>query len=120
MDVVHLSPLNATQALFRMLIILSESRAIARYLATKHAGKGTSLMPDPTDLKAVALFEQWASVEVDQFDKPASPLIVEVFLKPYVRLRTVVFLVRLILLFIMGYPSIPPPDASSVSILPEV
>ncbi|KAI9721535.1 MAG: hypothetical protein M1812_002297 [Candelaria pacifica] len=61
---------------------LFESRAIARYLVVKYADKGTALMPNTNDLEAVALFEQWASVEVDQFNKVATPLILEVFLKP--------------------------------------
>ncbi len=35
-----------------------ESRAIARYLATKYADQGPKLMPDRNDLKKYALFEQ--------------------------------------------------------------
>ncbi|KAI9700409.1 MAG: hypothetical protein M1836_002424 [Candelina mexicana] len=65
-----------------MLTIVADSRAIARHLVIKHIGQGTQLMPDPNELKAVALFEQCALVEVDQFDKFATPLLIEVVLKP--------------------------------------
>ncbi|KAK7054513.1 hypothetical protein VNI00_003711 [Paramarasmius palmivorus] len=48
--------------------ILYESRAIVRYLAMKYHDKGEKLIPDFADLKAVALFEQAASVEQSSFD----------------------------------------------------
>jgi len=35
-----------------------ESRAIAKYIAQKYAKQGAKLMPDTSDLKAYALFEQ--------------------------------------------------------------
>ncbi|KAJ7088531.1 glutathione S-transferase [Mycena belliarum] len=44
--------------------ILYESRAICRYLAEKYADQGTRLIP--TDLRAKALFERGASVEVSE------------------------------------------------------
>ena len=46
--------------------VLYESRAIARYIETKFKGQGTELIP--TDLKALALFEQGASIETSYFD----------------------------------------------------
>ncbi|KAF9001509.1 glutathione S-transferase [Cyathus striatus] len=55
--------------------ILYESRAIARYIATKYASQGTELIP--TDLKKQALFEQAASVETSNFDAYASPAVFE-------------------------------------------
>ncbi|KAL6898449.1 glutathione S-transferase [Trichoderma evansii] len=51
-----------------------ESRAICRYLEDKYKGLGTRLMPDQSDLKATALFEQWASVELSHFDSIVSSL----------------------------------------------
>lgn len=39
-------------------LILYESRAIAKYIATKHASQGTRLVPATGDLEAYALFEQ--------------------------------------------------------------
>ncbi|KAG0648888.1 Glutathione S-transferase [Hyphodiscus hymeniophilus] len=46
-----------------------ETRAICRYLATKYRGQGTqNLIPDPMDIKGMAIFEQWASVELTCFD----------------------------------------------------
>ncbi|RDB29481.1 hypothetical protein Hypma_014953 [Hypsizygus marmoreus] len=55
--------------------ILYESRAIARYIAAKYADQGTKLIP--TDLKANALFEQAASVELSNFDPSASKAVFE-------------------------------------------
>ncbi|KAG8852113.1 hypothetical protein FRB96_008914 [Tulasnella sp. 330] len=46
---------------------LYESRAIARYLATKYAEQGVKLLPDPKDLKAMALADQSMSVEMSNF-----------------------------------------------------
>jgi len=54
-----------------------ESRAICRYLAGKYADQGTKLIPDPTDLKASATFEQWASVELDNWNAFAYPIVVQ-------------------------------------------
>ncbi|KAK7044189.1 hypothetical protein VNI00_007909 [Paramarasmius palmivorus] len=48
--------------------ILYESRAICRYLAIKYANQGPKLIPDASDLKATALFEQAASSEIYNFD----------------------------------------------------
>ncbi|KAK1222837.1 hypothetical protein PQX77_014259 [Marasmius sp. AFHP31] len=48
--------------------VLYESRAICRYLAVKYADKGPKLVPDVSDLKATALFEQGASIEQSNFD----------------------------------------------------
>lgn len=62
--------------------ILYESRAICRYIATKYRDQGTPLIPDPSDLKATALFEQAASIETSNFDPFASGLAWEKFLKP--------------------------------------
>jgi glutathione S-transferase len=54
---------------------LYESRAIARYIATKYADQGTPLLPK--DLKAYGLFEQAASVEVHNFHPYASKAVGE-------------------------------------------
>lgn len=48
--------------------MLAESRAICRYLAAKYRDQGTKLVPDAADIKGTALFEQWASVEKDNYD----------------------------------------------------
>lgn len=62
---------------------LYESRAIARYLALKYGGIG-KLIPEPSDLQKVALFEQAASVELSNFDPIAHSLTLENIFKPYV------------------------------------
>ncbi|KAH6698491.1 putative glutathion S-transferase II, GST-II [Leptodontidium sp. MPI-SDFR-AT-0119] len=56
---------------------LYESRAICRYLATKYNGQSKDLIPDCKDLKATALFDQWASVELTDFDAFASELVAQ-------------------------------------------
>lgn len=60
--------------------ILYESRAIARYLEAKYPNQGTKLIPD--GLKERALFEQAASVEVNNFDPYASYAVGETVFKP--------------------------------------
>ncbi|KAH9849528.1 glutathione S-transferase [Lenzites betulinus] len=60
---------------------LYESRAIARYLALKYGGIG-KLIPEPSDLQKVALFEQAASVELSNFDPIAHSLTLENIFKP--------------------------------------
>ncbi|ESK89541.1 hypothetical protein Moror_1201 [Moniliophthora roreri MCA 2997] len=63
--------------------ILYESRAIARYLAIKYANKGPKLIPDASDLKALALFEQAASIELVDFDAFAATAVFENVFKKY-------------------------------------
>ncbi|KAG6370791.1 glutathione S-transferase [Boletus reticuloceps] len=53
-------------------LILFESRAIARYIATKYASQGDALIP--TDLKKLALFERAASIEAFNYDPYVSGL----------------------------------------------
>ncbi|KAI8410933.1 hypothetical protein FOFC_07527 [Fusarium oxysporum] len=43
---------------------IRESRAIARYIAILYSGKGDPLMPDISDVNAMATFEEAASMEV--------------------------------------------------------
>ncbi|KAG9000257.1 hypothetical protein FRB93_012797 [Tulasnella sp. JGI-2019a] len=63
--------------------ILYESRAIGRYIATKYAGQGTKLLPDPEDLKAMALAEQALSVETADFDPNTSGIAKEAIFIPH-------------------------------------
>jgi len=41
-------------------------------------------VPDMSDLKAVGLFEQWASVEQNQWDPSVVTLVVQQLFNPYV------------------------------------
>ena len=66
--------------------ILYESRAICRYIANKYANQGPALIP--TVVKEVALFEQAASVEQNNFDPYASKAVAETIFKPYVYIAT--------------------------------
>ncbi|KAI0696179.1 glutathione transferase [Cytidiella melzeri] len=61
---------------------LFESRAICRYIAAKYRDQGTPLIPDASDLKATALFEQAASIETSNFDGYAHTLSFEKIVKP--------------------------------------
>lgn len=59
---------------------LFESRAISKYLATKYAAQGTpNLVPDFSDLKATAKFEQASSVESFDFEAVVYPIIMDGF-----------------------------------------
>ena len=66
--------------------IVFESRAIARYIATKYKDQGTPLIPDPSDLKATALLDQAISIEGSNFDPYASGVAVEKIFKLWVYL----------------------------------
>ncbi|TVY35340.1 Glutathione S-transferase [Lachnellula subtilissima] len=54
--------------------VLSESRAICKYLAKKYAGQGTKLIPDDDDLTGYGLFEQACSYEAFYFNHPAESI----------------------------------------------
>jgi glutathione S-transferase len=62
-----------------LLITTTESRAICRYFAAKYDEQGTKLIPDAKDGKATALFEQWASVELQNYDKWLEPIVDQKF-----------------------------------------
>jgi len=56
-------------------IAVSESRAIARYLALKFVGKGTALVPGSTaDIREHARFEEAMCFESLKVDPHATPL----------------------------------------------
>ncbi|KAG8883205.1 hypothetical protein FRB97_007027 [Tulasnella sp. 331] len=61
---------------------LYESRAMSRYLATKYADQGTQLLPDLTDLKAMALADQFMSVEASNFYPYTSGIAKEAIFAP--------------------------------------
>ncbi|KAF9037639.1 glutathione S-transferase [Panaeolus papilionaceus] len=60
--------------------ILYESRAIARYIATKYADQGTPLIPK--DIKDQALMDQAISVEMSNFNAYAEKAVAEMVFKP--------------------------------------
>ncbi|EUC39795.1 hypothetical protein COCMIDRAFT_10184 [Bipolaris oryzae ATCC 44560] len=62
--------------------VLFESRAISRFLAIKFANQGTPLLPSFQDEKAWALFEQWASVEQNNFDHFAQEIFTQKKIRP--------------------------------------
>ncbi|KAF5327411.1 hypothetical protein D9619_003956 [Psilocybe cf. subviscida] len=61
--------------------ILYESRAIAEYIALKYPDQGTKLVP--TELKALALSKQAASVELNNFNEYAEKAVAEVVFKRF-------------------------------------
>ncbi|KAF9473918.1 glutathione S-transferase [Pholiota conissans] len=67
--------------------ILYESRAICHYIATKYADQGTPLIPK--DLKANALYQQAASMEIVYFAEYAEKAIQEVLIHPLKGLPTI-------------------------------
>ncbi|KAF9777197.1 hypothetical protein IL306_004526, partial [Fusarium sp. DS 682] len=62
------------------VFVLTESRAIARYLASRYGGPNNKLIPD--DEVAKAKFEEAASIELTSFDAVANPLALEAYFKP--------------------------------------
>lgn len=63
-------------------VTLFESRAIARYIAQKYAGRGTSLLPPLGDFLHLGQFEQAASIEQANFDSFASGIAGELVFTP--------------------------------------
>ncbi|KAF5562713.1 glutathione S-transferase [Fusarium napiforme] len=60
-------------------LVLTESRAIARYLADRYGGLDNKLIPDGEVAKAK--FEEAASIELTSFDAVANPLAFEAYFK---------------------------------------
>ncbi|KAF8149090.1 glutathione S-transferase [Crassisporium funariophilum] len=60
--------------------ILYESRAICNYLDAKYPNQGTRLVP--TELRANALYQQAASIEMSHFNDPAEKAVTEMVFKP--------------------------------------
>ena len=68
-----MQPFGQAPALDDDGFIVFESRAICRYIALKYGGIG-KVIPDPTDIKNTALFEQAVCVELCNFDPNAAGL----------------------------------------------
>ncbi|TFK98085.1 hypothetical protein BDV98DRAFT_658196 [Pterulicium gracile] len=81
----HKSPENLKKHPFGQVPILEddgfflcESRAISKYLARKYASQGTpDLVPDSSDLKASAKFDQASSAESFEFEAAVAPILLE-------------------------------------------
>ncbi|KAG2239300.1 hypothetical protein Bca52824_090160 [Brassica carinata] len=59
---------------------LFESRAIARYYATKYADQGTNLLGKSLEHRAIV--DQWADVETHYFNVLAFPIVLNLVIKP--------------------------------------
>ncbi|KAH7913514.1 glutathione S-transferase [Hygrophoropsis aurantiaca] len=66
--------------------ILYESRAICRYIAKKYASENIRLVPDGSDPKEEALFEQAASIEMSNFEPFAAGITTEKIIKKHLGL----------------------------------
>ncbi|KND00569.1 uncharacterized protein SPPG_04877 [Spizellomyces punctatus DAOM BR117] len=78
-EFLKLQPFGQVPVLEDDGFFLFESRAIGRYIENKYKSQGTSLAP--SDLKGAAVVEQWASVEVANFDPYASGIVAELVFK---------------------------------------
>ncbi|CAH2072543.1 unnamed protein product [Thlaspi arvense] len=59
---------------------LFESRAIARYYATKYSDQGTNLLGKSLEHRAIV--DQWADVETHYFNVLAHPIVINLVIKP--------------------------------------
>ncbi|KAF8102986.1 hypothetical protein N665_0189s0038 [Sinapis alba] len=59
---------------------LFESRAIARYYATKYADQGTNLLGNSLEHRAIV--DQWTDVEVGYFNVLVHPIVMNLVIKP--------------------------------------
>ncbi|RFU76079.1 glutathione s-transferase [Trichoderma arundinaceum] len=87
-DILELNPFGAVPFIrddaYDPPLMLAESRAIARYLVRAY-GSGdipASLLPDPSNIVAIAKFEEAASIELTSFDAVANQLVFEELFKP--------------------------------------
>ncbi|KAF5345700.1 hypothetical protein D9758_013044 [Tetrapyrgos nigripes] len=62
--------------------VVYECRAICRYLEAKYPDQGPKLAPDSSDIKAKAIFDQAASVEVSNFGPLVDEANFEAIVKP--------------------------------------
>ncbi|KAJ3165643.1 hypothetical protein HK101_000184 [Irineochytrium annulatum] len=62
-------------------LILFESRAICRYIATKYRDQGPDLLADKADVKTRAMVDVWSSVEAFDYDPHLSKLVGELLFK---------------------------------------
>ena len=63
--------------------VMTESRAICRFLVLKYGMNAAApLIPPTSDLAATARFETAASIETSNFDKHANPLWIEGYVNP--------------------------------------
>ncbi|KAF4337450.1 glutathione S-transferase [Fusarium beomiforme] len=83
-DYLAINPFGAVPCLqdhsYDPALVLTESRAIARYLASRYGGPDNKLIPDEEVAKAK--FEEAASIELTSFDAVANPLAFEAYFKP--------------------------------------
>ncbi|KAI0092254.1 glutathione transferase [Irpex rosettiformis] len=85
----HKSPEHAQRHPFGQIpyidddgLVLYESRAICKYIATKWRDQGVQLIPDPNDLEANALFDQALSIEQNNFEPITLNIMLELKYKP--------------------------------------
>ncbi|OAY77513.1 Glutathione S-transferase 3 [Ananas comosus] len=76
-DFLALNPFGQIPVLQDGDVVLFESRAINRYLATKYKGSGEELLPAGS-----AALEVWLEVEAQQFGPAISELVFQLFIKP--------------------------------------
>ncbi|KAM0200028.1 hypothetical protein ACHAQI_011890 [Fusarium lateritium] len=83
-EFLKINPFGAVPCLqdrsYDPILVLSESRAIARYLASRYGQPDKKLIPE--DEVAKAKFEEAASIELTLFDAVANPLAFEAHYKP--------------------------------------
>uniref|UniRef100_A0A6J0PA58 glutathione transferase n=1 Tax=Elaeis guineensis var. tenera TaxID=51953 RepID=A0A6J0PA58_ELAGV len=63
------------------ILNLTESRAIARYVARKYKSSGPDLLREG-DLQESAVVDQWMEVEAHQYNPAMSPIVFQLFVIP--------------------------------------
>jgi glutathione S-transferase len=72
---ISMQPFGRIPALEDDGFVVYESRAICRYIAAKYAEQGNQVMPNGSDLKALAIFEQVSSKDLSYLRDPNRPLL---------------------------------------------
>ncbi|KAK2593568.1 hypothetical protein QQS21_008743 [Conoideocrella luteorostrata] len=80
-EFLKLQPFGKVPVLEDDGVVVFESRAICKYIATRYASQGTNLIPEGGDVKKYALFEQACSIEQNYFNPPAEGIVAEKIFK---------------------------------------
>ncbi|KAJ8511071.1 hypothetical protein OPV22_001505 [Ensete ventricosum] len=81
-DFVALNPFGQIPVLEDGDVVLFESRAISRYIATKYSEAGPDLLLSGGTLAERAAVDLWLEVESQQFGPPIAALVYEALIKP--------------------------------------
>ncbi|KAM0041746.1 putative glutathione transferase [Helianthus debilis subsp. tardiflorus] len=76
-----------------VIVLITESRAICRYIAEKYPNKGTAGLFGTNPLVKASI-DQWLEAESQSFNPPSSVLTFQLFFAPLMKLKQDVALIK--------------------------